>query len=238
MNIALVPIIIIVGILILGYRMMKQKNRKAAIIIGRNTHFKVLAIFIGVLFVSVVVTEVFYPKINSAAHPKKIERYDEGYSIEDDIFNQKAIHSDLLLEKRTHPAGQTLTFRWENNPYEGSSPVIYIERKRSGDQTIEEFLYKPLLIVDDYDFSNYIDIAKPVWTKNTMTLPKKPRSERSDTTIATSFYDAALLQQLMKNRQFQSNSFSSEHRSLIIHIKIPANLKIIDTDEDLLYFVN
>ena len=80
------------------------------------------------------------------------------------------------------------------------SPFVYIERKQTGDQTIEEFIYKPLFIVDEYDFSNALDIAKPVWTENTMTLPKKPVG---DTTIATFFYDAALLQQLTKNRQFQ-----------------------------------
>ena len=134
-------------------------------------------------------------------------------------LNHEAIDPALLLEKRIHPAGQTLTIQWENDQIpDGPSPFIYIERKESGDQTIEEFLYKPLLIVDNYDFSNSIVVAKPVWAENKMTIPKK---QINGTTNATFFYDATLLQQLTKNRHLQSSGYSSEYRSLIIHLKIP-----------------
>ncbi|QUW21071.1 hypothetical protein JSQ81_14800 [Sporosarcina sp. Marseille-Q4063] len=236
-SIGLVPIILIVVILILSYRMVKRKNQKSTIVIGRNTHFNLLAFFLAVLFVATIFTEVFYSKINSATPPKEVGNdYNEYYSIEDEIYNRRAIDPDLILENRTHPAGKTLTIQWGHDPYHGYSPVVYIERKQSGDQTIEEFIYKPLFIVDEYDFSNSLDIAKPVWTENKMTFPKKPVS---DTTIATFFYDAALLQQLTKNRQFQPDGYSfSENRVLIIHLKIPADLKIVDTNEDFLFFVD
>ena len=238
-NITLVPILFIVVIVIFSYQMMKRKNQKSAIIIGRNTHFKILACYIAVLFTTLVFAEIFYSKINSASPPKKVE-YHHGQdhnSIDNQIMNHEPIDPDALIEKRTHPAGQTLSIQWAYDPYEDNSPFIYIERKQTGDQTIEEFIYKPLLIVEEYDFSNALDIAKPVWTDDTMTFPKSPVS---DTTIATFFYDAALVQQLTKNPQFQTDdySYSSEYRSLIIHLKIPADLKIVDTDEDFLFFVD
>ncbi|WP_172372470.1 hypothetical protein [Sporosarcina jiandibaonis] len=254
MGINLLPIIlIIIIVLVLAYQMTKSNNQKAAFVIKRNVHFKLVAFFIVFLIMTTVVTEIFYSKINSATPPDKIENhYDEEYnssipleetenyheeynSIEYQIMNHEDIDSDLLLEKRTHPAGQTLTIQWEHDFYEGNSPFIYIERKQTGDQRIEEFLYKPLLIVDDYDFSNAVDVTKPIWTDNKMTIPEKAIN---DTTVATFFYDAGLIQQLMKSRQLQSTGYSSEYRAPIIHLKIPAELEIVDSDEDYLYFVD
>ena len=237
--ISLVPILLIVVILIFSYQMIKRKDRKSAIIIGRNTHFKILACFIAVLFMTLILAEVFYSKINSASPLERIEnRHAEEYdSIHNKILNHEAIDPDALIEKRTHPAGQTLKIQWAYDPNNGMSPYIYIERKQTGDQTIEEFIYKPHLIVDEYDFSNALDIAKPVWTGNTMTLPKEPVG---DSTLATFFYESALLQQLTNYRQPRHDGYSSssEYSSHIIHLKIPADLEIVDTDEDFLYFVD
>jgi hypothetical protein len=80
-----------------------------------------------------------------------------------------------------------------------------------------------------------MDVTIPIWTDNKMTIPEKPINEK---TIATFFYDANLLQQLMKNRILQDNGHFSEYRGLIIHLKIPADLEIIDSNEDFLNFVD
>ena len=240
--VTLLPILLIVIILVLGYHAIKPKNQKrSAFVISRRTHYKLLAFFIAFLLLATVLTEIFISKINSATPLEKIDYHSNEYlnSIDNQIVNHEAVDSTLLLEKRIHPAGQTLTIQWETNvqyPGDGPTPFIYIERKEAGDQTIEEFLYKPILIVDDYDFSNSIDVVKPIWTENKLTIPQQSLNE---TLNATFFYDAALLQQLKKNQQQQSNGgYSSEHRSLIIHLKIPADLKIVDTNEDFLFFVD
>ena len=240
MGISLIPILLIAVILMLGYRALKPKNQKrSAFVISRRTHYKILAFFIAVLIIATVITEIFISKINSATPLEKVEYHsnEEFNSIDTQIVNHEAVNPDLLLEKRIHPAGQTLTIQWDNDPYSGSGPTpfIYIERKEAGDQTIEEFLYKPLLIVDDYDFSNAIDVAKPIWTENKMTIPHQ---SINDTMNATFYYDAYLLQQLTKNRHQQSSGYSSEYRTLTIYLKVPADLKIVDTDEDYIYFVD
>ena len=236
--VAIIPISLIVVIFILGNYAMNPKNQKSAFTISRRTHYKLFVFFIVFLLMATVIAEIFDSKINSAPPLEKVEnnRNNVGFdSIDNQIVNHEAVDPALLLEKRTHPAGQTLTIQWEQNPYEGNSPFIYIERKQAGDQTIEEFLYKPLLIVDNYNFSNAVDVTKPIWTENTMTIHKNAMNE---TTLATFFYDAALLQQLTKKRQLQSNGYSSEYRSTIIHLKIPADLEIVDTNEDFLYFID
>ena len=73
--------------------MMKSKNQKSAFIIGRSTHFKILACFIAVLFVTMVIGEIFYSKINSATPPERIENHHaEQYdSIDDQIINHKPV---------------------------------------------------------------------------------------------------------------------------------------------------
>ena len=239
--VALIPILLIVIILILGNYALKPKNQKrGAFVICRRTHYKLLAFFIVFLILATVLTEIFISKINSATPLETVEFSHDDYfnSIDNQIVNHEAVDPTLLLEKRIHPAGQTLTIEWENDQYpgDGPTPFIYIERKESGDQTIEEFLYKPILIVDNYNFSNSIDVTKPIWTTNKLTIPHQSINE---TMNAILFYDAALLQQLTKNRQHQSTvGYSSEFRSLIIHLKIPANLEIVDTNEDFLFFVD
>jgi hypothetical protein len=256
MGINVLPILlIIIIVLVLAYQMTKSENQKVTFVVQRNLHFKLVAFFIVFLILTTVIAELFYSKINSATSPHKVEsQYDEGYnpttpyeesgnhhyseayiSIEDQIMNREAVDQDLLLEKRTHTAGKSLTIQWLHNPYEGHSASVYIERKETGDQTIEEFIYKPLLVVDGYDFANFMDVTIPIWTDNKMTIPEKPINEK---TIATFFYDANLLQQLMKNRILQDNGHFSEYRGLIIHLKIPADLEIIDSNEDFLNFVD
>ena len=235
---SLITILLIVVILILGFNAMKPENQKSAFVISRRTHYKLLAFFIAFLIMATVIAEIFNSKINSAIPLEKVgnNHYNEEFdSIDNQIVNREAVDPALLLEKRTHPAGQSLTIKFENNHLsDGPTPFIYIERKEAGDQTIEEFLYKPLLIVDDYNFSNAIDVAKPIWTENKMTLPQQ---SINDIANATFFYDASLLQQLTKNRHLQSNGFSSMHRTLTIHLKIPADLQIVDTDEDYIFFI-
>ena len=185
---ALIPILLIVIILALGYHAMKPKNQKrSAFVISRSTHYKLLAFFIAFLILATVLTEIFISKIDSATPLEKIEYHSNEYlnSIDNQIVNHEAVDPTLLLEKRIHPAGQTLTIQWENDQYPGNGPTpfIYIERKEAGDQTIEEFLYKPILIVDDYDFSNSIDVPKPIWTENKLTIPQHSINETLNATF-------------------------------------------------------
>jgi len=223
-------------ILLFCYQMMNRK--KGAIMIGRNIHFKIVVIFIAALIVTTVIAEAYHSKIDSAMMPEIAKnQYEEFYSIEDKIINHEAVNPDLLLEKRTHLAGKTLTIQREDDSYENYHQSIYIERKAPGDQTIEEFIYKPMLIANEFDFSHVLNVPKPIWSENKMVIPKKPVNK---TITFTSYHEVALLQQLTKTQQLQSNDygFSSEYRHLIIHLKIPADLEVVASDEGSLYFID
>ena len=235
-SMAFLPILLMVIILLFGYQMMNHK--KGAIMIGRNIHFKIVVIFIAILIVTTVIAEAYHSKIDSAITPKVVENhYEAYYQIEDEIINHGSVDPDLLLEKRTHAAGKTLTIQWEDDSYENYHQSIYIERKAPGDQTIEEFIYKPILIANEFDFSQMVNTPKPIWSENKMFIPKKPVN---NTITFTTYHDAALLQQLTKTQQLQSNDygFSSEYRHLIIHLKIPADLEVVASDEGSLYFID
>jgi len=152
-------------------------------------------------------------------------------------LSERSVDPDLLLEKRTHPAGKTLTIQWEDDSYGNYQQSIYIERKAPGDQTIEEFIYKPMLIANEIDFSHVLNVPKPIWSENEMVVPKNPVNNK----IAfTSYHDAALLQQLTKTQQLQSNDygFSSEYRPLIIHLKVPADLEVLYSEDESPYFID
>ena len=235
-SMAFLPILLMVIILLFGYQMMNRK--KGAITIGRNIHFKIVVIFIAALIVTTVIAEAYHSKIDSAITPKVVENhYEAYYQIEDEIINHGSVDPDLLLEKRTHAAGKTLTIQWEDDSYENYHQSIYIERKAPGDQTIDEFIYKPILIANEIDFSHVLNVPKPIWSENKMVIPEKPVNNKI---TFTSYHEVALLQQLTKTQQFQSNDygFSSEYRPLIIHLKVPADLEVLYSEDESPFFID
>lgn len=235
----LIPFILLASIIILIYgmkkpnKMMKSKTNKVSFRMNRSTHFKILLAFIALLVVLAVTVEVFEPRRQTAAPLVKVESdYGMGiYSVGNQIMNGEKADSAFFLEKRVHLAGDTLTIKRSDEPFEG--PTVYIERKRENDGTIEEFLYKPLLTVDDYDFSDKLEVVMPVWAENTVTFPKslKPDIEH------TNFQEATILKQLTTTR-FQA-SISMRHGStsipLVVHLKVPMDLEIIDPSGEIIF---
>ena len=141
--VAIIPISLIVIILILGNYAMNPKNQKSAFTISRSAHYKLFVIFISFLIIATVIAETINSKINSATPPEKVESnyYNEGFdSIDNQIVNHGPVDPALLLEKRTHPTGQTLMIQWAHDPYAGNSTFINIERKQPGAPTIEGYL--------------------------------------------------------------------------------------------------
>lgn len=219
-------------------KMMKSHTKKATFRISKPTHFKILLGFLGLLVFLTAIGEFVNPGKQSA---KPAPVADPNYellfdSIADQIFNREEVDPSLLVEKRTHPIGQTLTIynKVENEDYfEG--PLIYIERKSDNDQIIEEFVYKPLLVVDGYDFGQKFPITLPIWTEDTMTFKDNTRYDITYTT----FQEAILLDQLTKSKSTNHQGYGTPLSLPVIHLKIPKDLEIINEyQEEQLIFID
>ena len=240
--IILVPFILIVIIFFLIYGMknpnkvMKSKTNKVLIRIKRSTHFKILLAFIVLLIGLTIAVEIIVPRSQSATPIPKVdgpfyEFENSVYSLEDQIMNGEETDSALLFEKRTHLAEDTLTIERHNEQLDG--PYVYIERKSENDGTIEEALYKPILIVDDYNFSEKLDVTVPIWAGNLVTFPESIKVDIEH----TNFQETTMLNQLTTKR-FQASismGHGSMSRPLIVHLKVPKDLKIIDPWDEVFY---
>lgn len=239
-TLVIIPIILLLGFLIFRMskpnKMMKSNTKKFSFRLSRNSHFKILLGFLGLLLLLAAIGEFLGAGKLSVDSPPladaNIERlYD---SIDTQIFNREEIDPSLLAEKRSHPIGESLTIRNKEqfeDYFEG--PTIYIERKVGDDQTIEEFVYKQQLTVGDFDFSHKIDVTMPIWTGDIMTLSESPKYDIT----YTQFQEAPLLSQLTNSKFTGSGGYDSSYRSPVIHLKIPKNLEVINEyeEEQLIY---
>ena len=231
----ILPIILLLIFLILRMnkpnKMMKSHTKKFAFRISKTTHFKILIGFLGFLLLLTALGEfVGAGKRSVDPVPLADPNFDLLInSIDSQIFKREAVDPSLLVEKRTHPIGDTLTIhdKVKNEDYfEG--PTIYIERKSGNDQIIEEFVYKQLLIVDGYDFSDKVHVTMPNWTRDTMTLSEKLSYDITYTT----FQEATFLNQLTKSKSYNKQGYESFSSYPIIHLKVPQNLEVINEYEE------
>lgn len=241
-TVILIPFIVIALIFILIYgmnkpnKMMKSKTNKIVFRMNRNTHSKTLLVFIALLIVLTITVELMDTRSKSVESTPKLdvpfyEFENSVHSLEEQIMNSEKTDPALLMEKRTHLAGETLTIHRNGEPFDG--PYVYIERKSENDQTIEEFIYKPILIVDDYDLSDMLEavIPVPVWSEYSVTFPE---IKHFDITLAN-FQEATILKQLTKDRSHASVSmgYGSTSRPHIVHLIVPKDLEVIDLSEEL-----
>ena len=244
MNSTLVILPIILLLFFLVYRMnkpnkmMKSNTRKFTFRISKAAHFKLFIGFLGLLLLLTAIGEfVGAGKQSADPAPKADANFERLYdSIDGQIFNSEAVDPSLLIEKRTHSVGETLTIHnKEQNEDYFEGPAIYIERKSDNDQTIEEFVYKPLLIVDGYDFSDRVNVSMPIWTGDTMALSENPRYDITYTT----FQEATFLDQLTKFKYYNNQGAESLSRPPFIHLMIPKDLEIINEyEEEKLIFID
>ena len=241
-TLAIIPILLLLFFLIFRMnkpnKMMKSNTRKFTFRISKAAHFKLLIGFLGLLLLLTAIGEfVGGGRQLLEPAPKADANFEQQFdSISDQIFNREAVDPSLLVEKRTHPVGATLTIHnKEQNEDYFEGPDIYIERKSDNDQTIEEFVYKPLLTVNGYDFSDKVNVAMPIWTGDTMTLSENS----SDDITYTTFQEATFLDQLTKNKSYYTGGNDSTFSSPIIHLKIPKDLEVIsEYEEQQLLFID
>lgn len=217
-------------------KMMKSNTKKFAIRISKATHFKISIGFIVLLLVLSAISEFIGAGKESATPiPKADANYEETFDlIDSQIMNDEPVDPNLLIEKRTHQVGDTLFIHNEEEEQFYETITIYIIRKSGDDQTVEEFIYKPLLIVNGYDFSQEFDMTMPVWDTDNMTIPK----QKSNDITYTTFQESIILNQLTKFKSSSNMGYDSALRTPIVYLKVPENLEIMSDYEDQLIFID
>lgn len=238
LTLILLPIILgSIGAYLLFKPTLKQipKTRRFSVQLSKSTHFKMLIGFMALLVLLTIAAEfVASGKPLVTPPPKAGPNFEEEiWEVSNQIMNSEKVDDALLLEKRIHPAGDALVIQHSAEPYD--DPHIYIERKNNNDdQTIEEILYKPAVLVDNYDFSDRLKIMTPVWDGNIVSFPQA----KSKINFIT-FEEATALKQLTANasQQLISEGGFSTSTPLIIHLIVPKDLEII-ADEDFISFID
>lgn len=206
-------------------RLKRQMNRKMTYVF--------FAAYVVILLVATIAT-IFIEAPSSAETYNTISD-EEVDQMEQNFFDNllgndsSSIDPSFVLESRTHQAEETL--RLKNAAYDGFDelPSIYIERKDEDDGVIEEHIYKPLLIVNQIDFSDRVHIELPRWDRNEVVFYSPIETEIT----YASFQDAHLLSQFTDNQPENHASFSSVSRQIIVHLLVPPSTKI-EADVDLM----
>lgn len=223
-NVLFIIIVLLSILLFIGLRNV-VKRKKTMIHITSKFHYTVISIFVILLLVTTIIVEWFYPSSKASHLPPKSDVDLYNYpSPSDSILNGETPDESHLIAKRTHEIGDTLTIGYLPDVY--GEPEIWVERKDVNDGTIEEFVYKQLFTVDEYDFSNEIDVTLPEWQKDSVTFLQQP----TFTFEFVSFSNSTILNQLIeeKNNDAFPDMYGSTSGPAIVHLIVPKDLEIID----------
>lgn len=200
--------------------------------ITSKVHYTIVFGFIALLFVMTIVVELLFPN-SEVRHfpPNEDDHTFDNVIVESNILDDDPIDESQLLTKRTHEIGDQLTINHYNTEYVETD--IWIERKEVNDGIVEEYITKPLYMVNGYDLSNEIDVTLPEWQGNAVTFSKQPTFK-----FEFAYYtDSFILNQFTDEKNYDLLSgFSSSGRSTTIHLIVPKDLKI-DGDVDYVNFI-
>lgn len=213
----IVLIIAIVCMLYLYFRRSTPRRMFTIIFVG----------YFSFLLCSLVVSE--FLEINTKSYsPQQIESPTD-FVIHDKIINKEKIEPSVFIEKRIYKTDNTLLIENEDNRV-----IVYIERLDGQLQTIEEFLYKPALIINYHNFSDRIKFNKPFWDGNKIIIPEQP----SNNINYVSYNDAELTNQFIKDDQPLDCCYYPIWSPLVVHLKVPENIEVISSNEELTYFID
>src|SRR5690606_30642208 len=136
--------LLLMVLIAIAFYVLFQKYKPTSF--NSRRHFALIIGYIVFLFAVLVTTEIverLYQPHASIADPNEFN-YDLSIG---DI--EEAVHSSQFLEKRTHQADDTLTIQ---NEYDGAS--LFVERRSNLEGIIEEFIFKPMLLINKRDFSD------------------------------------------------------------------------------------
>ncbi|MBE1555774.1 hypothetical protein [Sporosarcina limicola] len=214
----LLPFLIVIPIIV--YIMRPKKPSKWTM--NKKWTYVFFATYTAVLLLAALTVELFDKKL--ATKPFNHFSTEDFKFIESALHlgNLSAIDPSQVIDKRTHDVGDTLHIKsYDNNP------LVFIERKSENDGWIEETLFKPILIINEADFSDQVNYTKPEWEGDTVTFPVPPFTELT----FTSYQDSLLLGQFTRQPPKEFGYRERQSRQIVIYLHVPKDL-IIKANED------
>lgn len=229
------PIVLLIMILILAM-VGKGFIRKGILAFNRKFHFWAAFGFIGLLLIMTILAEVLYPTSQVSKAPPKMDNHFpyslKAYNaISDDVIEGKKVDSSLLVASRTHEVGDQLEIMHRGEFYD--FPMIYIERSDTASNTVEEYVYKPYMFVNDYDYTEQLNLHLPTWQDDTMTIVDMVDFQLN----LVSFSDASLFKQFTSAGlgTVFSGGVGSSSASPIIHLIVPEDVEVIAPFDDVMF---
>ncbi|PTY78023.1 hypothetical protein B5V89_11140 [Heyndrickxia sporothermodurans] len=107
------------------------------------------------------------------------------------------------------------------------TPTIIVERKTTDDKLIEGIFYKTKSYVDSIDVTEKVPSDQLKWSNNTLTLiPPKPVKLNF-----ALFHKDMTLKQFTEEPSLRDDDFNSSFGFQILYLRIPKDLKIIESEE-------
>lgn len=225
----IVIVLPILLIIIIMWRFKKMTPSKMTM--NKKWTYLFLAAYIVVLLIATIASDVLnsryseQPKLISEAELNRIDQ-----SINNGTL--ATTFPSRVLDKRSHKIGVSLSISTID---EDSYPNITIEYKDVNDGIIEETLFMPQLVVDDYDLSDYFEYVLPKWEDDQVTFLIPPSSK----VALTSYDNSFLLKQFTSGpRESFGHSSSSMSRDIIVHLRVPKDLEIKADEHIYIDYVN
>lgn len=220
--------LLVIGLLIWFFlRANKHSKRR----MNRKWTYVLLAAYIVILLIATFTVELVDAKF--VANQPKAGLAEEVDLLEQAIQNGdiKSIDSSKIIDQRTHSVGKTLSITSTDYDY---NPEIIIERKRDNDGLIEETIVKPLLLFDDFDFSDQIGYAVPIWESKKVVFPTPPHTEIT----YTSYKNAYLVGQFTSGSRQEDYFHNTMSRQIAVHLLVPKDLIITADDHLYINYIN
>lgn len=219
----LIPMILI--LLLSAYFLRTKKS--FTIQVNKKWTYISFGLYIGVLLIALIAAEVLS---KNTVNPSMEAFSENEFYLVDELIregNLESVDTSLIIDKRTHAIGNTLSLKWQSNEMNFQSSIL-IERKTQNDGMIEETLLKPRLMVNELDYSDQMKYTLPKWNDNEVTFTTPPPTKIE----VISYGDAFLLNQFSERAPLGNRFQSSTSSQVTVHLLVPKDL-IINTDDNL-----
>lgn len=224
---AFIPFVTILIITSFFLILRKRSAPRRFIRIGRKIHIGFIGGYIALLCIGLIFAEIAEVK-NREEMPKKLDNDQLSIYFEQVVQKKGRIDTSYILSERQYTVSESLSI---HQPFE--HVAFYIERTKDH-STVKEVIYKPLLDINHYDFSDHVKVEMPIWQDNEVTIPKQPKSIFR----YISYHDSALVNQLTTARGANFNGFSSGYQTMAIHLIVPEDVDIQFDSTDYVTFIN
>lgn len=208
---------------------LTQKHKKQRLYLSNKRIFWIVTGYILIL----ILAAGFYAFIPQKLTPVNVYIDDEEY---DKISNHlyDAINTGNI--EQIDPS--FISSKWEKE-YSGKqlkivapepndiTPTIVVERKATDDKLIEGIYYKTKSYVDGIDVTKKISSDQLKWSNDTLTLIE-PRPVKLNFAL---FHKDITLKQFTEEPSVREDDFSSSFGINILYLRVPKDLKIIESEE-------